>query len=45
MNWSYGLDLDVLKSTRGFLMIEVIISAMVISVMVFLLYQLMMLFQ
>lgn len=44
MNWSYGLDLAVLKSIKGFLMIEVIISGLVISVVVMLLYQLMMLF-
>jgi prepilin-type N-terminal cleavage/methylation domain-containing protein len=39
MNWSFGLDLDDLKSQNGFLMIEVIIASMIISVMVLLLYQ------
>ena len=38
MKWSFGLDLDVLKYQKGFLMIEVIISSMVVSIMVMLLY-------
>jgi hypothetical protein len=40
MNWYYGLDLDVLGSKKGFLMIEVILSGMLISIMTLLLYQL-----
>lgn len=39
MNWSFGSDLDVLESQRGFLMIEVIMASMIISIMVLLLYQ------
>ena len=39
MNWSFGLDLDVLKLQKGFLMIEVFIASMIISIMVLLLYQ------
>lgn len=44
MNWLSGLDLGVLKSVSGFLMIEIIISALVISIMVMLLYHSMSIF-
>jgi Tfp pilus assembly protein PilV len=39
MNWLFGLDLDVLRSQKGFLMIEVLISGIIVSIMVMLLYQ------
>lgn len=39
MNWLSGLVLDDLKSQSGFLMIEVIIASMIISIMVLLLNQ------
>jgi hypothetical protein len=39
MNWLFGLDLDVLRSKKGFLMIEVILSGILISIMTLLLYQ------
>jgi prepilin-type N-terminal cleavage/methylation domain-containing protein len=45
MNWSFGSDLVVLRSQNGFLMIEVIISTMVISIVVMLLYHSMSIFQ
>jgi Tfp pilus assembly protein PilV len=45
MNWSFGSDLAVLRSQNGFLMIEVMISSMVISIMVILLYYSMSIFQ
>lgn len=39
MSWLFGLDSDVLKLKKGFLMIEVIIAIMIISIIVLLLYQ------
>jgi hypothetical protein len=42
MNLLFGLDLDVLGSKKGFLMIEVILSGILISIMTLLLYQMIM---